>query len=315
MKILEEFQELFDKIVMPYIESLNIENCFAEPLFYTLRQKSNKFRSGTVLASAKLCNGNYEDVLPIAATVELIHNSIIIQDDIADNDIIRRGKQSAWRKYGLCHALHSSLYVIPECLRILRQLKSNKATEIESFFLGYYQDVCRAQSGQVLLNFSQAISYSSFLDVHLGKTALGRFAIIAPTMFYGKKEYTKLFGDFARKLGDAGSIKNDIEDFLNDGNYEPFCTDIRLGSLTYPIYYYFSQCDEKEKDEFLKLFGKNKNADYSKLRQSILSKNTVEHCIEKINTLVGASIRLLEELANCVEKDMLTAWAEYHRID
>jgi len=315
MKILEEFQKAFDDIVMPYINSLNITNQFTEPLFYTLEQKSNKFRSGTALISAKLCGGTYEDVLPIAAAVELIHNSIIIQDDIADSDIIRRGKQSAWRKYGICYALHSSLYIIPECLRILRQLKSNKAVEIESLFMNYYQDVYKAQSGQILLNFRQDISYQSFLDVHLGKTALGRWAIISPAIFYSQKEYINIFDEFAKKLGDAGSIKNDIENFLESGDYEPFCTDIRLGSPTYPTYYYFSKCNENERDKFLRLFGKNRDTNYSELRQSILGKGTVEHCIKKINDLVNKAICLLDKFNYCDEKEILIAWANNHRIN
>jgi len=315
MKILEEFQKLFDEVVMPYINCLSIENKFTEPLFYTLKKKSNKFRSGTALVSSKLCGGSYEDILPVAATAELIHNSIIIQDDIVDNDIIRRGKKAAWRKYGICYALHSSLYIIPECLRILRKLKSDRVMEIESLFMDYYQEVCKAQSDQVLLNLRQDISYSLFLDVHLGKTALGRFAIISPAVFYSHDEYFNIFDDFAKKLGDAGSIKNDIEDFLDDGDYEPFCTDIRLGSLTYPIYYYFSKCNENEKDKFLRLFGKNKDTDYSELRKNILSKNTVEHCIEKINNLVNEAICLLDKFKDCNEKEMLIAWANNHRVN
>ncbi|MBA4321010.1 MAG: hypothetical protein C0412_21685 [Flavobacterium sp.] len=281
MKVLEEFQQLFDSVTLPFIERLGIEDNFSEPLFYTLRQKSNKFRSATALISAKMCGGNYNDVLPIVATSEIVHSSIIIQDDIADDDSVRRGKEAAWRKYGTCSALYASLYVMPECLRLLAQLQSPQAATINQLFWESYQDVCKSQIRQVRLRLSEDIPYTNFLAVHLGKTALGRWAITAPAVLYGNEAYAKIFNEFAIKLGDAGSLKNDTEDFLQDDDYEPFCTDIRIGNLTYPIFYYFSQCAPIEQEEFLLVFGKNKTVDYSEIGRKIIDKGTIPHCIKK----------------------------------
>jgi len=312
MIILNEFQKMFDEIIIPFIDQLNIEDKYLKPIFYTLRQKSNKFRSATSLLSAKICGGNYYDVLPIAAVSELIHNSIIIQDDIADDDIIRRGKMTAWKKYGMCHALHSSLYVIPPCLKILSYLKSPYAPQIKEKFLMEYQYVCKSQIKQALLNLSHNMSYDSFLDVHMGKTAIGRWAISASALFYGKNQQAKIFEEFAKKLGDAGSIKNDIEDFLEDDYYEPFCSDIRKGLLTYPIYYYFSKCNLQEQEDFLKIFGKDKIIDYAEIRQKILDKGTILYAAEKGNKLVSEAINILQNISSSQEKQLLIAWANNH---
>lgn len=312
MTVLDEFQRMFDEIVMPFIDKLGIEDEFLKPVFYTLRQRSNKFRSATTLLSARLCGGKDQDVLPIAAVSELIHSSIIIQDDIADRDVIKRGKKSAWRKYGICYALYSSLYVIPPCLKILTELKSPHAFQVEVKFLAEYQNVCRAQIAQVLLDLSCDIPYDLFLGVHMGKTAIGRWSISAPALFYGNIEQAKIFEDFAMKLGDAGSIKNDIEDFLENDDYEPFCSDIRKGRLTYPIYYYFSMCNPQEREDFLRIFGKNKVIDYSQIRQKILDKGVILHAIEKINRLVLEAINLLTNILSSHEKQLLIAWANNH---
>lgn len=312
MIILNEFQKIFDQIVIPFINNLGIEDEYLKPVLYTLKQKSNKFRSATALLSAKLCGGNYDDILPIAAVSELIHSSIIIQDDIADIDFIRRGKMAAWKKYGICYALHSSLYVIPPCLKILEKLNSPQLITIREKFLKEYQYVCKSQIDQVLLDLSTSMEYSSFLDVHLGKTAIGRWAISSPATFYDNKELFKIFEDFAKKLGDAGSIKNDIEDFLDDDEYEPFCSDIREGRLTYPIYYYFSICDKNEQESFLKIFGRNKDVDYHEIKQKISDKGVILHGIEKTNALVTEAIKLLQNIPSSREKQLLIAWANHH---
>lgn len=310
--VLAEFQKMFDGKVVPYIENLGTDGELLNPMFYTLRGKSNKFRSATALLAGRICGGSDCDILPIAVASEIIHNSIIIQDDIADNGHIRRGKEVAWKKYGTCHALYSSVYSIPICLRILSGLKSSFADEINRRFLTEYQYVCKSQIDQSLLELSEDIPYERFLDIHMGKTAIGRWAITAPALFYGDEEKAVIFDQFARKLGDAGSIKNDIEDFLKDGGYESFCLDIRSGNLTYPIYYYFSMCDRQEQAEFIRIFGRNKSIDYYEIREKIMNKDTVLYAVEKINKLVAEAIEVLRDIPSSREKQLLIAWANNH---
>jgi len=312
MIILDEFQKIFDEIVIPFVDGLKVEDEFLKPVFYTLRQKSNKFRSATTLLSAKICEGNDRDVLPIAAVAEIIHSSLIVQDDIADDNIIRRGKESAWKRYGNCYALHSSVYAVPICLKILSILKSSHIEQIRDRFLMEYQYVCKSQVGQSILELSTDMSYEQFLDIHIGKTAIGRWAITAPALFYEDKEKTEAFDKFARKLGDAGSIKNDIEDFLRDDEHESFCSDIRTGRLTYPIYLYFSKCDLQEQKDFLAIFGRNRVIDYTRIRQKIIDKGVVLYAIERINRLVIEAIEALKDIPSSREKQLLVAWANSH---
>jgi octaprenyl-diphosphate synthase len=310
--ILDEFQKMFDEIVVPFINELRIEDEFLKPVFYTLRQKSNKFRSATALISAKICMGDYKDVLPIATVAELIHSSLIVQDDIADNNIVRRGKESAWKRYGICYALHSSVYAIPVCLKILSALKPLYTNQIKDRFLEEYQYVCKSQVDQSILELSTDMSYEQFLDIHMGKTAIGRWAIAVPALLYGNKEQVEVFDKFARKLGDAGSIKNDIEDFLKDDEHESFCSDIRIGRLTYPVYYYFSKCNLQEQKKFLAVFGRNRAIDYLEIRQRIIDKGTVLYAIGKVNGLVAEAIDALKDIPPSREKQLLVAWANNH---
>jgi len=194
MTVTEEFQKIFNETILPYIKTHVIPSHATETLFYTLEKTSNKFRSATALLAARLCQGEAENVLPIAAVSEIIHSSIIIQDDIVDNDTIRRGKEAAWKKYGLCFALHSSLHIIPECFKLLARLQSPHADQIIERFMQSYQEVCIAQSDQSLMPLVKEIPYKSFLDIHLGKTVLGRFAITTPALFLWQRRRNGYLG-------------------------------------------------------------------------------------------------------------------------
>lgn len=57
-------------------------------------------RAGLVLLAHRMYGGNSEnDAVKVAASLELIHSSILIHDDIMDRDIYRRGEESMHQQY------------------------------------------------------------------------------------------------------------------------------------------------------------------------------------------------------------------------
>jgi|GEM_PF-2676067 len=295
---------IFEQKIIPYILGLNfISNNreYYEPVIYTLEKPSNKFRSATCFVAAEICDITEKDVLPLAAISELIHGSIIIQDDMADNNQTRRKDQAAWGKFGACYSLHSSLYMIPDCLRMI------KSDAIRDSFLSYLQDVYKQQIGQSLLDLKQHMSYESFLAVHLGKTAIGQWAITAPAMLSGNKKIEHALLDFSQKLGDAGTIKNDMEDFMREG-----FNDVKTGAVTYPIYLYFNRCNQREQSSFLHIFGQNIDFDHDQLKNAFVNKGIYADCKGKIEKLVSEAIVILENLPDAKSITLLREWAEYH---
>ena len=289
MNVLQEFQTIFDRKMIPYLDSLKIEDRFSEPVFYTLLHPSNKFRSATAILAADIC-GVEELALPIAAVSEIIHNSIIVQDDIADGDTVRRGNIVAWKKYGVCHALHAALYVLPECLRIMEYISGAEAkSSIMQGFWETYRHVCRAQIGQAQLKLTDRLIYADFLNIHHGKTAIGQWAVRSVAISAGKLEAARLLDSFAKCLGDAGSIKNDLEDFMIQGSYESSFSDIREGMVTYPLYSFFHQCSQADQQSFLRVFGGGDTLAGSRWAIKIAESPVIAHCKEKVYQLVEAA--------------------------
>jgi len=60
-----------------------------------------------VLLSCEACGGSWEQALPAAAAVELLHNFSLIHDDIEDRDVLRRGRPTLWRQWGEAQAINS----------------------------------------------------------------------------------------------------------------------------------------------------------------------------------------------------------------
>jgi geranylgeranyl diphosphate synthase, type I len=59
------------------------------------------------LLCCSAAGGQWEQALPLAAAVELIHNFSLIHDDIEDNSALRRGRETVWVKWGQAQAINA----------------------------------------------------------------------------------------------------------------------------------------------------------------------------------------------------------------
>ena len=69
---------------------------------YSLLAGGKRVRPILALASYEACGGNAEEILPQAASLELIHTYSLIHDDLPamDNDDLRRGKPTNHKVFG-----------------------------------------------------------------------------------------------------------------------------------------------------------------------------------------------------------------------
>ena len=78
-----------------------------EAMRYAVGTGGKRIRPLVCLASAVAVGGRPEDARYPAAAIELLHNYTLVHDDLPamDNDTMRRGKPSAWAKYGEANAI------------------------------------------------------------------------------------------------------------------------------------------------------------------------------------------------------------------
>ena len=65
-----------------------------------------RIRPVLVLLCAAACGAEWQRALPAAAAIELVHNFSLVHDDIQDNSPKRRGRDTAWVKWGAPMAIN-----------------------------------------------------------------------------------------------------------------------------------------------------------------------------------------------------------------
>lgn len=67
---------------------------------YHLSAGGSRVRALLALEAARALARPDREALAIAAACELLHNASLIHDDLQDRDVLRRGQDAVWRRYG-----------------------------------------------------------------------------------------------------------------------------------------------------------------------------------------------------------------------
>ena len=266
---MNEYIELVNKKIDEYMPV-----CYPQKIFksmkYTVTLPGKRLRPVMCLEACRMFGGNYEDAIPTACAIEMLHAQTLIHDDLPcmDNDMYRRGQLTNHMVFGEAHAVLAGdalLTFAPQTiLKYSKNLDTEKLIKImkEQFqAAGAYGVI----AGQVVdiesEKFSQAGSFDTYDEqlpeileyIHTHKTAdlfklaLRTGAIIADAT----DEQLEQITEFGQKLGVAFQIADDILDETStfEEMGKTLGKDKEEGKLTYTSLYGL----DKSKEDLNKL--------------------------------------------------------------
>lgn len=275
---LKKYQDIVNNELEKYIRKQECpEKTLNNSMEYSLMAGGKRLRAILVLATYLMFKEDYEECMPYAIAIEMIHNFSLIHDDLpeVDNDDFRHGKPTNHKKFNHLTALlagdgllNQAYMVISDEIRYSaqNQYKENLINKIIAF-QELSQAVDRMIAGEYLDTELQGnqVPEEMLEYIHTNKTgALLRVcvrmgAIIANAPEKDIETLTK----YADKIGLAFQIKDDI--LAEEGDPEvtgkPVGNDRELGKSTYVSFYGLEGAKEelnkitKEAIEELKNYG------------------------------------------------------------
>ena len=225
-----------------YIELVNkkldefLPICYPQKIFkamkYTVTLPGKRLRPIMCLEACKMFGGNFEDAIPTACAIEMLHAQTLIHDDLPciDNDNYRRGKLTNHMVFGEANAVLAGdalLTFAPQI--ILKNSKNFGAEKIVKIMEEYFQaagaygviagqvvDIeCEKFGGNFDLDDEQLPEILNYIHTHktsdLFKLALRTGAIIADA----NEKQLEVITDFAQNLGIAFQIADDVLDEIS----------------------------------------------------------------------------------------------------
>lgn len=251
---LKQYQDLIENELKKYIKDGECpETILNDSVEYSLLAGGKRIRPILVLATYKILKQDFEECLPFAVAIEMVHNFSLIHDDLPeiDNDDFRHGKPTNHKKFNHATALLAGDRLLNQAYNVIsdeiiysveNQFKQNSKNKIIAF-----NEFTKAVDSMIVGEYldteleKHEISKELLEYIHVNKTgALLKLcvrmgAIIADC---DENDLIKLT-NYADKIGLAFQIKDDILSEEGDSKItgKPVGNDKEMGKCTYVSFY------------------------------------------------------------------------------
>ncbi len=165
-----------------------------------------------------------ESVKRCALSIETFHKASLVHDDIQDDDEFRYGDQTLHRKFGTATAINVGDYLIGLGYRLISREAKSLGPEVAGDILDRLADahmkLSEGQGAELIWRDShnKRLSPQDALKIYALKTAPAfEAALYTGVRLAGPaNELIEPIGQFARNLGIAFQIINDLNDWLGD---------------------------------------------------------------------------------------------------
>ena len=251
---LKKYQNIINEELEKYLRKENCpEKILNNSMEYSLMAGGKRLRPILVLATYELFRDSYEEAMPFAVAIEMIHNFSLIHDDLpeVDNDDFRHGKPTNHKQFNHPTALLAGDGLLNQAYIVLsdeilysveNQYKENFYSKVKAFN-EFTKAVDRMIIGEYLDTEleGQQISKEMLEYIHINKTgALLKLCVrMGAILAEASEKDIERLTIYAEKIGLAFQIKDDI--LSEEGNPEitgkPVGNDKELGKCTYVSYY------------------------------------------------------------------------------
>jgi geranylgeranyl pyrophosphate synthase len=193
-------------------------------LKYGLFSGGKKFRSYLIVASGKLFNLNYKQLIAIGAAVECMHSYSLIHDDLPsmDDDDFRRGKKSTHKVFGEATAILAGNSLLTLAFEILSSNNININAKFKINLLNALASSAGYSGiagGQYLdLKFEKTkVNKNLIIDMQNKKTGeLISFCTESAAIIANKNSHRKFLKKIGLDIGLLFQITDDLLDLYGD---------------------------------------------------------------------------------------------------
>ena len=246
------------KKAQPLTEAIDPFGCVAEELELVEENLTRSVRSAeqtlTDIASHLICGGGkrvrpmitllafrafggkrVEDIVDIATAIELIHTATLLHDDIIDGAETRRGKESAYKKFGLKSTLVTGDFLFIKAFEF--------AGKFDETVVQWTADACtRLTEGEILQGFfnrNTDVTVADYLEIVKRKTAslFQTGAKVGAYLAGANPSLVEEMDRYGLHLGIAFQIIDDVLDVIGHKELlgKPTGIDLRDGNPSLPI--------------------------------------------------------------------------------
>ncbi len=209
------------------------------------KARGKRVRPLLLLLTVAAAGGRWEDALPAAAAVELIHNFSLIHDDIQDRSDTRRGRPTVWRKWGIAQAINAgdAMFTLAHLatLRLRERHGADRALEANAVLQRACLHLTQGQYLDLAYEQRHDLTEDDYWPMIRGKTAalLTACTDLGALLAQASDPIRAAYRRFGEYLGLAFQVQDDELGIWGDEALtgKPTASDLLEGKNTLPVLY------------------------------------------------------------------------------
>ena len=257
-----------------------------------------RLRPALLFLSAQAAGRKSPHLIPLAASMELLHSATLVHDDIIDAADLRRG-----------HPCVNTVWSDGVSVVLGDYFLSLVAMNLSSNGMGMHpirtiartmRDLCVGEMLQLENVDNFDLSENSYLKIIRLKTARLMETCCLLGARGGKHSNSKLgqkLAAYGLNFGMAFQIVDDLADLYLDGEQakKSPANDAKHGKVTLPVIYALRKCNRLEKG-MLEDMLRERDKHINQLRKSVMGKGGVDYSLTQIKTFLGRASGFLRSL-------------------
>ncbi len=230
-----------------------------EPIRYTIGLGGKRIRPLLCLMACEMFGKDAKKAINQAIAIEFFHNFTLIHDDIMDNALMRRGKQSVYKKWNQNIAILSGDTLFALAYKYAQCYDPDEIHSILSIFISTAIQVCEGQQYDLNFESERYISVNDYLNMIRLKTAVlfGASLKIGAQIGGANAVDVQNLYEYGINIGLGFQLKDDLLDIYGDQNVFGKIKggDIIKNKKTYLYIKALEIADEEQRNELSLLYN------------------------------------------------------------
>jgi geranylgeranyl pyrophosphate synthase len=280
-------------------------------LNHLLSSGGKRIRLAIALLTGAMLDVDHEKMIPLAASIELLHTATLVHDDLIDGALLRRGIPTLNAQWTPGATVLTGDFIFACAARL--------AATTDSVELMYHfaDTLATIVNGEITQMFSRDVGYQheEYLNRINAKTAsLFVLATTAPAILSPMRESSfDAAREFGYGIGMAFQIIDDVLDFTGNPTSvgKPVANDLRQGLVTLPAIYY-REINPNDPNLESILNGKNISEEgLNQLVAAIQSSGAIERSVDQAREFSNQALHALDTLPLTPEHEALQGLSKY----
>ncbi len=276
---------------------------------YHMKTGGKRLRALLTLGTAKLCGytKGSRDV-NLAACVELIHSATLMHDDVIDEGVVRRGKETLNKVWDNHSSVLVGDYLLSRCFEMMVE---DGNIEVLKLLSSTSSKIAQGEVLQLQHKGEVDMLEETYLKIISAKTAelFAAATKIGAILSNSNKKEKDALEFYGRNLGLTFQIADDTLDYNAELKLfgKKIGQDFFEGKITLPIILLYQKLEIEEKNNLIYMFSKDTRDkdDLDKTIASINKHKIINECYHKAQHYINLASNSLSVFEDTKEKEIL----------